>query len=533
MAKSVRRAASDSGDERHAGQDSGRGPQDLVYFQRPGRLLPGVNAPMAHPHEGSLAAAVALGWRVAELYSLVDDPGERSHDTLLPAHGSLAPADQLELHLRAAAGDAKRAGVTSEPASLTALVELARETAGVDHMHSAFRAKLRRCHIEINKDLWSLSEALGKGYELGNGLSDTYGRICRSYRDRDAKPAVVWKRVFDQGRIERLKKLLDDLQSRLDVTAVAVVREQLDTWCAEVRLHVEAADPDKNAVLPSLRRQTVIWRQLVAGDKHPEAYLETDERAQIRDTMRHLVWKRYRALLPLLVLVLTAIVLVLPKAAEWYRAGFVRSGVASAVVAAIGALGITQASLVLTVRTRLHEWSDLLWQRAVVSEVARATLTVEQAFPRPETHAYSPLVDATARAGQKLRTTVTSRAPRAQRGGLATRGGSLCRNELAESGAIAAVDQPRAGTGGVDDGRNLGDEAGGRRAGPCRSFSWPRPSWLPCTTPRWRTSCRRAVRVDRPRRGGHRHRGRPDRDADGGRRNRHRQRSRATPCSPP
>ena len=80
----------------------------------------------------TLAAAVALGWRVAELYSLVDDPGDRTQDTLLPAHSSLAPGDQLELQIRAAQGEAERAGVKSEGASLSPLVAVAHEEAG-DH----------------------------------------------------------------------------------------------------------------------------------------------------------------------------------------------------------------------------------------------------------------------------------------------------------------------------------------------------------------------------------------------------------------
>jgi hypothetical protein len=67
-------------------------------------------------HGDDLGAAIALGWRVAELYSLVDDPGKCSEDTLLPAHGSLAPADQLELQLGTAAGFARRAGVECDPA---------------------------------------------------------------------------------------------------------------------------------------------------------------------------------------------------------------------------------------------------------------------------------------------------------------------------------------------------------------------------------------------------------------------------------
>ena len=356
--------------------------------------------------EGELAAAVALGWRVAELYSLVDDPGESSQDTLLPTHGSLAPADQLELQLRAAAGDAKRAGVTSERASLMAWVDFARLAADNDQLNEEFRSKLRCCHIEINKDLWARSEALGTAYELGNGLSDTYGRICRSYRDQGSSPVLAWRDVFNKGRIERLKKLLDDLQSRLDVTAVAVVREQLDTWCAEVEARLGSTAPDSGDVRAGLRRQTVIWRQLVAGDKQPEAYLGAGERARIKDTMRTLVWQRYRAWLPVLAVVLTALVVVLPTAAAWYQESLVQSGFASVAIAAIGALGITQASIVLTLRTRMHEWSDLLWQRAVVTEVARATLTVEDVF-RPPVREHPRIVAATARAAGRLRASVS------------------------------------------------------------------------------------------------------------------------------
>jgi hypothetical protein len=363
---------------------------------------------MIPTEDANLAAAVALGWRVAELYSLVDDGHDCSPDTLLPAHSGLARADQLELQLRAAAGDAKRAGVTSKPASLAALVDVARESAGDDDLGEVFREQLRACHVEINKDLWSISEALGKAYELGNGLSDTYGLVCRAYRDTQADRVEVWKRVFDEGRVERLKKLLDDLQSRLDATAVTVVREQLDTWRAEVLKRLEAKDvPTLADVRMGLRRQTVIWRQLVAGDKLPEAYLGDEERARVRDTLRALAWKRYRLWLPPLVLGLTVLIFLLPKAAEWYQESVVQSGFASAVVAAIGALGITRASLVLTARTRLQAWADLLWHRAVVSEVAQATLTVDQVFHRPPPREHRRIVNATARAAGRLRASVT------------------------------------------------------------------------------------------------------------------------------
>src|SRR5919198_288085 len=141
--------------------------------------------------ETGLAAAVELGWRLAELYALVDDTGKPTADTLLPAHASLDPADQLELQVRAAAGDARRAGIDAKAAALDELVPCARKAHESDANAEEFRRQLRDCHVELQKDLWAGDEAAGKAYELGNGLSDTYGRICRAYREGgDARHAL-------------------------------------------------------------------------------------------------------------------------------------------------------------------------------------------------------------------------------------------------------------------------------------------------------------------------------------------------------
>jgi hypothetical protein len=107
---------------------------------------------------------------------------------------------------------------------------------------------------------------------------------------------------------------------------------------------------------------------------------------------------------------LTLVILIAPKAVAWYQESLVQSGLASAAVAAIGALGITRGSVVLTVRTRLHEWADLLWHRAVISEVAQATLTVEQVFGPPPARDHR-IVAATAQAARRLRASVTPPTP--------------------------------------------------------------------------------------------------------------------------
>jgi hypothetical protein len=380
-----------------------------MYFPIATRLLEAMGNELP---EDDLGAAIALGWRVAELYSLVDDPGKCSDDTLLPVHSSLAPADQLELQLGTAVGFAKRAGVECHPAELEALTRISRKRAEDSSRHQAFRDALRAWHVKINKDLWSRSEALGRAYELGNGLSDTYGRISRAYRENQADLAQVWREVFARERIERLKKLLDDLHCRLDPTAATVVREQLDAWCDEVPSRLHAGDfPDENTFREPLRRQTVIWRQLVAGDKDPEAYLGDAQRANVRDTLRGLVWQRYRRLVPILAAILTIAAIGLPPALAFYQDSIVPSGLTSLVVATIGALGITRASIILTVRSRVQSWADLLWQRAIVAEVSQATLTVQEVFAKPPEPSRPRIIVASTRAAGKLRSSVTPARP--------------------------------------------------------------------------------------------------------------------------
>jgi hypothetical protein len=365
--------------------------------------------------DDDLGAAVALGWRLTELYSLVDDPGKGSDDTLLPAHSSLAPADQLELHLGAAFGFAKRAGVECDPAELEALTRTARESAVDPSRHKAFRHKLRAWHVNVIKDLWSRSEALGRAFELGNGLSDTYGRVSRAYRENQPDRAQVWSEVFDGERIERLKKALDDLHTRLDRTAATVVREQLDAWRDEISARLDVGEvPDEKRFREPLRRQTVIWRQLVAGDKDPEAYLGDAERANVRDRLRGLVWQRYRRFVPVLAAILAIAAVGLPPALAFYQDSIVPTGLTSLVVAAIGALGITRASIILTVRSRVQDWADLLWQRAMVAEVSLATLTVHEVFAVPPEPSRPGIIAATTRAAGKLRSSITPARPASQ-----------------------------------------------------------------------------------------------------------------------
>jgi hypothetical protein len=345
----------------------------------------GASAASTRSTETGLTAAVKLGWRVAELYAQVNDTGKPTNDTLLPAHQSLEPGDQLELQLRAAAGDAHRAGVASAPEALERLLPYAREAPRSTEAAEAFRQQVRSWHVELAKDLWSRDEEAGKAYELGTGMSDSYSRVCRAYRVRDEEPRAAWESVFATDRIERLKKLLDDLQSRLNPAGVAVVRNHLDVWRENVPARIRAAGgpPPLDRVREGLRRQTVIWRQLIAGDKEPAAYLDSEARAALRGELRELVWRRCRRWVLPAAAVLFALIFFLPKALNWYQDGTLGTGAASVIVALAGALGITKASVLLTVRTQLHRWTELLWNRALAKKVSDETLVLDSVLPRP------------------------------------------------------------------------------------------------------------------------------------------------------
>lgn len=353
-------------------------------------------------HDSPLSYALNLGWRIAYLYALADDFDPPLDDTLLPLHHSLAPDDQLELQVLAAVGDARRAEIPACAEALDALVPLARAAAGsVEHCEE-FRQQVRACHIAVDKELWARREADGKAYELGNGLSDTYNRICRAYRDPAIDMEREWQEVFDPQRIERLKTHLHDLQSRLDARAVTVVSDHLNAWRARVATMRETPGfkaPSRDDTRVFLRRQTTIWRQLLAGDKQPEGYLGREERARVRGELGKMVWRRYLPWFPAVVLAVAGLVTLaanLGNVTDWYQNNSAAKGMLTLGVSLAGALGITHASVGLTVRTRLREWTELLWGRALAKRVTAVTLLVDELLPDPTR---SRLVEATVHVG--------------------------------------------------------------------------------------------------------------------------------------
>jgi hypothetical protein len=341
-----------------------------------------------------IARAIDLGWRVAALYALspttLTAPSPVTGEMLLNRR-SLSASDRLELEVRTIAGVATGAGVPFDGAELTRLLALADGASASPAGEQAFRAEIAHQHIAFEKKLWAAHEPSGKAYELGNFLSDSWNRVLRPRIRPDPHSELC--EIFSPVRVERIKLLLDDLQARVDPVAIHAVSNHLDGWRDRVRDAAPAAAAAAGTLTPEqverqlepVQRQTVIWRQMLTGDKEPEAYIDHAKRAEVRDELTQQLWGHYRSrlrwLLPLLV-ALGATVAVL-----YAHHQDVARGLAGSALALAGTLGITRASMSGAMRRGVQSWGDLMWNRALAAVICRETSVLDELYPPADAHA--------------------------------------------------------------------------------------------------------------------------------------------------
>lgn len=319
------------------------------------------------------------------LYSLrADELPTSPPDNLLPMRGSLPAAERLALELRAAAGDADRLGVPLESGALDDLLELAARAAQSDQAETQFRDRIRAWHVELETMLWADHEATGKAYELGSFLSDTSNRVVLELRRGEHARTHVTRElrcVFARERVERIKRLLDDLQARIDPAAVRIVKQHLAAWQHAVRDRTPRAATRSG--LEPLDSQVVTWFQLLTGDKEPEAFIGHDDRARVRGTMLGRIARSYRrnwlaiaSAAAVAAGAVAALLLLNPDGTATLKVLAVLSPFA-------GALGVSLTSIGLTVRKSLDARAELLWNTALVEVIAERTLRVEDLLKSP------------------------------------------------------------------------------------------------------------------------------------------------------
>ena len=343
-----------------------------------------VPAPAVEPEPrdtSPVALALELGWRLAVLYAELEHPlptfGEvKAVRACLPTVEKMSRGDRLEVQVRAAASLAFQLKATAPGNDILGLARDVHATCHSRTKASALRKRLSACHNSLIKELWATQEAQGKAYELGMSIFDSWNRVRLAGRPGSKCPLDEWRTVFGRQRTERVKVLLDDLQSQLPRTAVTVVKAHLDFWCEAVAAQLaepEAEPPRDGAAI--LRRQTVIWRQLLTRDKEPEAFLQRDDRRRVHHEFKQLVWRSL--LRPVPVAATLAFLAVLAG----LMAGIIPAASSSqAVVAFLGAIGLSQASLAVIARDRVRIWTELLWNRALAGVVFEATCLADNAF---------------------------------------------------------------------------------------------------------------------------------------------------------
>jgi hypothetical protein len=325
--------------------------------------------------------SLELGWRLAVLYADLEHPLHEVGDVesvpaCLPAVETMPNGDQLELQVRAAASLAFRLKADARGSEILALAGEVHAASGSRDGTLAIRQRLCACHGSLIKELWASQEGQGKAYELGTSLFDSWNRVRMAGRAGPRPTVDEWRAVFARQRTERIKVLLDDLQSQLPPTAVTVVKAHLDFWCDAVAAHLTApaAAPPRNG-LALLRTQTIIWRQLLTRDKEPEAFLQREQRRNVHREFTQLVWRSFLRPLPIatglagvavLVGLVSGVIHVAPSSQ-----GF---------VAFLGAIGLSQASLAVIARDRIRDWTGLLWNRALANVVFEATCLADLAF---------------------------------------------------------------------------------------------------------------------------------------------------------
>jgi hypothetical protein len=339
-----------------------------------------------------IAQAIDLGWRVASLYALsptsLTAPSPVTDEMLLNRR-SLSASDRLELEVRAIAGVAKAAGIPFEGAELTRLLALADAASASPEGEEAFRAELAQQHIAFEKRLWAVNEPSGKAYELGNFLSDSWNRVLEPRIRSDAHSELC--EIFSPVRVARMKLLLDDLQARIDPVAIHAVSNHLDDWRDRIRSAAVVASAPAETLTPAqiarelepVQRQTVIWRQMLTGDKEPEAYIGHAKRAEVRDELTQQLWARYRRLLRWLVPSL--VVLGGALAVLYAHNQDVARGLAGSALALAGTLGVTRASMSGALRRGVQNWGDLMWNRALAAVICRETSVLDELYPPPVT----------------------------------------------------------------------------------------------------------------------------------------------------
>ncbi len=309
-----------------------------------------------------------LGWELAALLRAAPFSGS----AVTEVDGRLLRVDSLSPEMRA------RLAVNLVEANLQKLrgrfssvrdvragcTEELRKAVGIDE--ERLRRAIADLHLEALFALTAADSTLGRAYSLGYELAD----ICLEPSDQCSfENAFGTQAVPVRDRLADLASSFPPHSSR----AVVLSLRAWEVWAAEPEIDGEQLSwgRDGAGVRAALRRQGMLWRDLLSDDKHGQDMLDTGHYvhaatslvATMAKTLRHFARPFLLPLLGLVILFIAGLVLLATG-----------SKAVGALLAAAGALGITGAGIRARLGDVAGELQSQLWGAELDVAIAEAIL---------------------------------------------------------------------------------------------------------------------------------------------------------------
>jgi hypothetical protein len=314
----------------------------------------------------SLGEAVALGWRMAELYRDATKQSTRKPKlpNALPSGSRLGRGTRTEFGIAEVEAGLRRLDLAGTDAPSTEELSDAFEDSTVDA--EGVKRSVYKLHLAILRECNAADRALGKAYELGRALADT----CPGQIDRK-----LMAQQLNRYRLDELGRWLADLASRLPDHSSRAVRISMARWKIAAKDGESSAlfaQDDLGTVHRALDRQVQIWRSLLTNEKQAKDTLGTDGYAKavgfaVRDSRRLITGYLWR-FLPFVLLALALLgagVLGLLTYKD-------TSKVIASAAAVVGALGISWKGIAATLGRAADEIEKPIWAASVDLVVADA-----------------------------------------------------------------------------------------------------------------------------------------------------------------
>lgn len=338
--------------------------------------------------------AFALGWHVAELWSLPKDVRDPSIET-----DPLAPAPDLDFLTRSRllldqiSADLDRLGIQL-PGGVRALAGTGPPSnAGPDPKVDAQAEPwdIAALHRAILLPLTVRSAELGKAYSVGVGMARV---VLEAYEE--AQPALLAAAAasdpgaslnevkecvakgFTEDRVRALWSEIKDLKSRFPPYAADPIAAGLADWRnwavgSQVKRGQPSASDQVLTVSYRLRRQGQIWRALLSGERKPTDVLLTanfiDGAVDLVRKYSSLVVRTLGANLGTLLAVVFAAAVLAVAVVVLQR---FNNSALTWIAGLLAALGVTGAGIMATLKSLVSRAEQALWETEVTAAIGVA-----------------------------------------------------------------------------------------------------------------------------------------------------------------